>query len=71
MIKQRLESFLYKRCTLPGVSLTRMNCVNAAIKMANEHIAPITLIASRRRVDSEICGCRYVNNWNTENSRND
>lgn len=66
MIHQRLESFLQKRrCTLLGVGPMSMNCVDAAIELANEHEVPILLIASRRQIDSEEFGGGYVNNWTT------
>ncbi len=66
MIHQRLESFLYKRrCTLLGVGPVSVNCVDAAIELANEHEVPILLIASRRQIDSEEFGGGYVNNWTT------
>ena len=67
MIQHRLESFLQKRrCTLLGVGPVSLNCVNAAVDLANEHDVPIMLIASRRQIDSEQCGGGYVNNWTTE-----
>jgi len=66
MIHQRLESFLHKRrCTLLGVGPVSVNCVDAAIELANEHEVPILLIASRRQIDSEEFGGGYVNNWTT------
>jgi tagatose-1,6-bisphosphate aldolase non-catalytic subunit AgaZ/GatZ len=66
MIHQRLESFLHKRrCTLLGVGPMSVNCVDAAIELANEHEVPILLIASRRQIDSEELGRGYVNNWTT------
>lgn len=66
MIHQRLESFLHKRrCTLLGVGPMSVNCVDAAIELANEHEVPILLIASRRQIDSEEFGGGYVNNWTT------
>jgi len=66
MIHQRLESFLQKRrCTLLGVGPMSLNCVDAAIELANEHEVPILLIASRRQIDSEEFGGGYVNNWTT------
>ena len=66
MIHQRLESFLKKRrCTLLGVGPMSVNCVDAAIELANEHEVPIFLIASRRQIDSEEFGGGYVNNWAT------
>jgi tagatose-1,6-bisphosphate aldolase non-catalytic subunit AgaZ/GatZ len=43
-----------------------VNCVDAAIELANEHEAPMLLIASRRQIDSEEFGGGYVNNWTTE-----
>lgn len=66
MIKQRLESVLHKRCTLLGVGPMSLNCVNAVIELANEHLVPMILIASRRQIDSEKFGGGYVNNWTTE-----
>ena len=67
MIHQRLESFLKKRrCTLLGVGPMSVNCVDAAVELANEHEAPMLLIASRRQIDSEEFGGGYVNNWTTE-----
>lgn len=66
MILQRLGSFIHKRrCTLLGVGPMSVNCVDSAIELANEHEAPIMLIASRRQIDSEEFGGGYVNNWTT------
>ena len=66
MIQQRLHSLLKKqRCTLLGVGPMSVNCVDAAIELANEHEVPILLIASRRQIDSEEFGGGYVNNWTT------
>jgi tagatose-1,6-bisphosphate aldolase non-catalytic subunit AgaZ/GatZ len=66
MIHQRLESFMQKkRCTLLGVGPMSVNCVDAAIELANEHEVPLLLIASRRQIDSEQFGGGYVNNWST------
>lgn len=66
MIHQRLEAFLNKRrCTLLGVGPMSVNCVDAAIELANDHDVPILLIASRRQIDSEEFGGGYVNNWTT------
>jgi tagatose-1,6-bisphosphate aldolase non-catalytic subunit AgaZ/GatZ len=66
MIHQRLETFLKsKRCTLLGVGPMSVNCVDAAIELANEHEIPMMLIASRRQIDSEEFGGGYVNNWTT------
>ena len=67
MIHQRLESFVRKRrCTLLGVGPMSVNCVDAAIELANEHEVPILLIASRRQIDAENFGGGYVNNWTTK-----
>ena len=67
MIYQRLNTFLNKkRCTLLGVGPMSLNCVDAAIELANEHEAPLLLIASRRQIDSEEFGGGYVNNWTTQ-----
>ena len=67
MIHQRLEAFLNKRrCTLLGVGPMSVNCVDAAIELANDHEVPLLLIASRRQIDSEEFGGGYVNNWTTQ-----
>jgi tagatose-1,6-bisphosphate aldolase non-catalytic subunit AgaZ/GatZ len=71
MIHQRLDSFLRrKRCTMLGVGPMSVNCVDAAIELANEHEVPIFLIASRRQIDSAQFGGGYVNNWTTESFAN-
>jgi tagatose-1,6-bisphosphate aldolase non-catalytic subunit AgaZ/GatZ len=67
MIQQRLQSFMQKRrCTLLGVGPMSLNCVDAAIELANEHEVPLMLIASRRQIDSEEFGGGYVNQWTTD-----
>ena len=67
MIHQKLESFLHRRrCTLLGVGPMSVNCVDAAIDLANQHEIPVLLIASRRQIDSADFGGGYVNNWTTE-----
>jgi hypothetical protein len=67
MMQQRLNTFLNKkRCTLLGVGPMSLNCVDAAIELANEYEAPLLLIASRRQIDSEEFGGGYVNNWTTQ-----
>ena len=43
-----------------------LNCVDAVCDIANEHLIPLMLIASRRQVDSQEMGGGYVNNWTTE-----
>lgn len=70
MIKQRLETLLRQRCTILGVGPMSVNCVNAVIELANEHLVPIILIASRNQIDSKIFGGGYVNNWTTEELAN-
>ena len=67
MIYQKLQNLLQKKhCTLLGVGPMSVNCVDAAIELANEHEVPILMIASRRQIDSEEFGGGYVNNWTTE-----
>jgi len=71
MIHQRLENFLQERkCTLLGVGPMSVNCVDAAIELANDNDIPLMLIASRRQIDSEALGGGYVNNWTTEQFAN-
>jgi len=66
MIQQRLEKFLAeRRSTLLGVGPMSLNCVDAAIELANEYRVPLMLIASRRQIDSKEFGGGYVNNWDT------
>ncbi|WP_126455338.1 class II D-tagatose-bisphosphate aldolase non-catalytic subunit [Sulfuriflexus mobilis] len=66
MIQERLETFLKnRRCTLLGVGPMSVNCVDAAIELANTHNIPLFLIASRRQIDSDEFGGGYVNNWST------
>lgn len=66
MIQHRLEAYLRRRRrTLLGVGPMSLNCVDAAIELANEHEMPLLLIASRRQIDSEEFGGGYVNNWTT------
>lgn len=67
MIQQRLENYLNRNhCTLLGVGPMSVNCVDAAIELANDHEVPIMLIASRRQIDSDEFGGGYVNNWTTD-----
>jgi len=67
MIHQKLKSYIEKRrCTLLGVGPMSLNCVDAAIELANDYEVPILMIASRRQIDSEEFGGGYVNNWTTE-----
>lgn len=67
MIHQRLTSLMTKkRCTLLGVGPMSVNCVDAAVELADEHEVPLLLIASRRQIDSAEFGGGYVNNWTTD-----
>jgi tagatose-1,6-bisphosphate aldolase non-catalytic subunit AgaZ/GatZ len=66
MIRQRFESFLQNRCTLLGVGPMSLNCVDAAIELANQHAIPMILVASRRQIDSSEFAGGYVNNWTTQ-----
>lgn len=67
MIHHRIANYLARnRVTLLGVGPMSVNCVDAAIELANEYEVPIMLIASRRQIDSEEFGGGYVNNWTTE-----
>jgi len=62
----KLGEFVNNRCcTLLGVGPMSINCVDAAIDLANEYEVPLMLIASRRQVDSDEFGGGYVNNWST------
>lgn len=66
MIKQKLQNFMSRRrCTLLGVGPMSLNCVDAAIELANDFEVPLMLIASRRQIDSAEFGGGYVNNWTT------
>jgi tagatose-1,6-bisphosphate aldolase non-catalytic subunit AgaZ/GatZ len=67
MIHHRIANYLARnRVTLLGVGPMSVNCVDAAIELANGYEVPIMLIASRRQIDSEEFGGGYVNNWTTE-----
>ena len=66
MIEQKLKNFIQKKkCTLLGVGPMSVNCVDAAVELANDYEVPTFLIASRRQIDSEEFGGGYVNNWTT------
>lgn len=66
VIQKKINSYLSKHaCTLLGVGPMSLNCVNAAVELANEHNAPLMFIASRRQIDSEQFNGGYVNNWTT------
>jgi len=66
VIQKKINNYLSKNsCTLLGVGPMSLNCVNAAVELANEHNAPLMLIASRRQIDSEQFNGGYVNKWTT------
>ena len=66
MIQNKIKDHLSKhRCTLLGVGPMSINCVDAAVELANEYAIPLMLIASRRQIDSEQFNGGYVNNWTT------
>jgi tagatose-1,6-bisphosphate aldolase non-catalytic subunit AgaZ/GatZ len=67
MIERKLKGILRERhCTLLGVGPMSKNCVDATIELANQYNSPLTLIASRRQIDSVEFGGGYVNNWDTK-----
>ena len=66
MIRHRFERLIGQCKTLLGVGPMSLNCVDAAIELANEHNVPLMLIASRRQIDSEDFGGGYVNHWTTK-----
>ncbi|MEX0717349.1 MAG: hypothetical protein WD066_12215 [Planctomycetaceae bacterium] len=49
-----------------GIGVTSVNCVDAAVGIADEFDLPLMLIASRRQVDACDLGGGYVNRWCTE-----
>ncbi|MBF0109788.1 MAG: class II D-tagatose-bisphosphate aldolase, non-catalytic subunit [Magnetococcales bacterium] len=66
MIRRKLQAFTAnRRCTLLGVGPMSLNCVDAAIELANEHDSLIMLVASRRQIDADDFGGGYVNRWST------
>ncbi len=61
-----LQQLLGKRgLTQLCVGPMSKNCVDAVINLANRHNTLMTLIASRRQIDSGEFGGGYVNNWTT------
>jgi hypothetical protein len=71
MIKAKVKDYISKNCcTLLGVGPMSINCVDAAIDLANEYVIPLMLIASRRQIDSEQFKGGYVNNWTTSKFAN-
>ena len=71
MIQNKIKDYLSKHCcTLLGVGPMSINCVDAAVELANEYAIPLMLIASRRQIDSEQFKGGYVNNWTTSEFAN-
>jgi hypothetical protein len=71
VIKEKFRALVYeKRQSLLGVGPMSLNCVDAAIELANEHEIPLMLIASRRQIDSADFGGGYVNQWSTDQYAN-
>ena len=71
MIQAKIKDYISKNCcTLLGVGPMSINCVDAAIELANEYAIPLMLIASRRQIDSEQFNGGYVNNWTTSKFAN-
>jgi len=67
MIREKLETLVHlKHKSLLGVGPMSVNCVDAAIELANEFDSPLMMIASRRQIDSEDFGGGYVNQWSTD-----
>jgi hypothetical protein len=66
-----LQKYLEKyrknnNCTLLCIGPMSKNCVDATIELADQFRSPLTLIASRRQVDSDQFGGGYVENWTTK-----
>lgn len=59
-----------KSCTLLCIGPMSKNCVDATIELADQYKSPLTLIASRRQIDSEKFGGGYVENWTTKKFAN-
>jgi len=71
MILHKLKTFINRRrCTLLCVGPVSLNCVDAAIDLANEHEIPLILTASRQQIDSEGFNGGYVNGWTTRTFAN-
>ena len=71
MIQNKIKDHLSKHCcTLLGAGPMSINCVDAAVELANEYAIPLMLIASRRQIDSEQFNGGYVNNWTTSEFAN-
>ena len=70
-LKEKLKNYISKKnCTLLCIGPMSRNCVDATIELADKYNSPLTLIASRRQIDSEQFGGGYVENWNSEQFAN-
>lgn len=64
-IRDRLQAQLdHRPCTLLGVGPMSLNCVDAAVDLANRYGVDLMLVASRRQIDTDRLGAGYVNGWN-------
>lgn len=59
-----------RNCTLLCVGPMSKNCVDASIELAEQYKSPLTLIASRRQIDSDKFGGGYLQNWTTQKFAN-
>ena len=63
---QILKKFLKgKRVTLLNIGPMSKNLVDVSIEISDKFNLPLTLIASRRQIDSKEFSGGYVNNWDT------
>ncbi len=63
---QILKKFLKdKRVTLLNIGPMSKNLVDVSIEISDKFDLPLTLIASRRQIDSKEFSGGYVNNWDT------
>ncbi len=67
MIYERLNQQREKyKSTLLGIGPMSVNCVDAAVELANHYDVDLMMIASRRQIECHEFGGGYVNNWTTE-----
>ena len=59
-----------KRITLLNIGPMSKNLVDVSIEISDKFNLPLTLIASRRQIDSKEFLGGYVNNWDTESFSN-
>ena len=70
MIRDTLLELIKKRSTILGVGPMSLNCVDVVIDLANKYDVHLSLIASRRQIDSNEFDGGYVNNWSTKDFSN-